>query len=309
MRLTFYGVRGSYPQPDAQMMRYGGRTTCFKITGKNGQEILIDAGNGIIPAGKDLIRGYGPKGTVGILFSHLHRDHLEGCPFFDPAYKPGWTIHMHGGHTTLLDELKKLPEATGRLSTHAKKASKARSLRGALHTLQDTTKGFFPVPLEGMPAQLCFHKIEDGKTLNGQGSLKIKPHHHVLHPQGMWAYRITQGSSIFYTGDIETRGNPSESATRKVIRAAQNASLLIGDAQYTPEEYPAHIGWGHSTYEGILRIAHYANIPRVILTHHDPNHIDTELDCLETRAQQFARDTLQSHVQVSLAREKMVLEV
>lgn len=310
MHLTFHGVRGSYPQPDVEMMRYGGRTTCLHITSAEGKHYLVDAGNGIIPAGRAIYETEGTTGKVSLLVTHLHRDHLEGFPFFRLAYEKGWNIHLYGGHTNLLEELHKLPEATGRLIPKGKKKSNAGSLRHALKTLQDTDKGFFPIPLAGMQARLYFHAVADGMPLGNGGDMHITPHYHTLHPQHMWAYSFEEfGRKLFCTGDIETSGDIRQRENRRLVRAMMHAHTLITDGQYTPEEYKSRQGWGHSTFEGVLTLADRAGVQNVILTHHDPDHTDVMLDGLEIRAQRFARDILKSRMNIHLARETMRITV
>ncbi|MBM3230499.1 MBL fold metallo-hydrolase [Candidatus Pacearchaeota archaeon] len=310
MRLIFHGVRGSYPQPDARMIQYGGRTTCLQITSAEGKHYLVDAGNGIIPAGKKMYEIEGKTGKVSLLFTHLHRDHLEGFPFFRLAYEKGWYIHLYGGHTALLEELDKLPQATGKIIQKGKTRSNAEDLRQALRTLQDTNRGFFPIPLAGMQARLYFHAVAEGIPLENEEEMHITPHYHTLHPQNMWAYAFEEhGRKLFFTGDIETTGSLKKRENNRLVRAMMHVHTLVADGQYTPEEYETRQGWGHSTYEGILTLADRAGVQNVILTHHDPDHTDAVLDGIEIRAKRYARETLKSRMNVSLARETMYREI
>ena len=75
---------------------------------------------------------------------------------------------------------------------------------------------------------------------------------------------------------------------RRHAKFMARADLVIHDAQYTPEEYPAKKTWGHSTYEYVVRIAAAAEVKRVALTHHDPGHDDRFVADIEARARALA---------------------
>src|SRR6476659_7121368 len=87
MKIKFYGVRGSLPVCGREFERYGGNTTCIKIYRENAHRIaIVDAGTGIRNLGKEIISSGISQSIINILFSHFHWDHIQGLPFFAPAY-------------------------------------------------------------------------------------------------------------------------------------------------------------------------------------------------------------------------------
>lgn len=104
LRVKFWGVRGSYPTPGVGTVKYGGNTACMEIRAGE-RSIILDAGTGIIPLGRELARTKRAH-QVMLLFSHLHHDHTQGFPFFVPAYLPNANLHIFGPdgtHESLVD--------------------------------------------------------------------------------------------------------------------------------------------------------------------------------------------------------------
>ena len=94
LRVKFWGVRGSYPTPGAETVKYGGNTASVEIRAGE-RTIILDAGTGIIPLGRELARTK-RAGEILLLLSHLHHDHTQGFPFFVPAYIPNTKLHIYG---------------------------------------------------------------------------------------------------------------------------------------------------------------------------------------------------------------------
>ena len=92
LRVRFWGVRGSYPTPGETTVKYGGNTASVEVQAGE-RTILLDAGTGIIPLGRELARTK-RAGELLLLFSHLHHDHTQGFPFFVPAYLPSARLHI-----------------------------------------------------------------------------------------------------------------------------------------------------------------------------------------------------------------------
>ena len=245
MTIRFWGVRGSIATPGESTQRTGGNTPCVEIS--YGDDLLIlDAGTGLRGLGARMLREGQRRATL--LLSHLHWDHIQGLPFFVPAYVPGHTITLAG-----------MP-----------------GLRGALD--QQMKAPCFPVGLDAMGAELRFEEL-GGAPLR-VGALEVRAAK-LNHPGGVLAYRVSVGDrSVVYATDTEHYACPDP----RLIALAQDADVLIYDAMYTEAEYPAKVGWGHSTWQAGVAVADAANVDRLVLFHHAPERSDDAVDALERKA-------------------------
>lgn len=248
MKLTFYGTRGSIPVCGANFQEYGGNTTCVAVQFQSGKLAIIDAGSGIRNLGKDIAAGkYGEQSNILMAFTHFHWDHIQGFPFFVPAYNQDQIIT---------------------LGTMGSKRSQDE-LRGIFETQMQ--ESYFPVPLSRMGATLSF--LQTGGKSVSFGSLKIEAYP-LCHPGGAMAFKfIEEDSSFVFASDVE-HINGIDSGLVEFVRGTD---LLIHDGQYTPEEYELHRGWGHSSYTHAVEVAQLAGLDKVIVTHHDPDHDDVFL--------------------------------
>jgi len=228
--VRFWGVRGSYPTPGPATVRYGGNTPCVEVS-VNGYTIILDAGTGVIPLGREMMRrskeSRAPLEAV-MLFSHLHHDHTQGFPFFTPAFVPSTRLHLLGP-----DFMNSSPKA-------------------ALDTMM--TPPFFPLHLSELNAWISFSTLRDpdllmigdsvGGIATGSASdeaahndpdlIKVRAMRSYAHPNGVLHYRIEwRGLSLVYATDTEGYVNGDQ----RLARFAQGASLLIHDAQYTDDHY------------------------------------------------------------------------
>lgn len=279
LTIKFWGVRGSYPTPGQATVAFGGNTACVEIRA-GAHTIILDAGTGIIPLGRDLARRATqekrPVQAV-LLFSHLHHDHTQGFPFFSPAYNPASRLHLFG------------PGAS------------EQALEDLLaHNQQPPA---FPVTLRDMNAAKEFRSLTepdvvlvetDGVRLTKSGAdcasgLSIRLMKSYAHPGGVYIYRIEwRGLSIVYASDTEGYVG----GDRRLISFARNADLLIHDAQYAESHYrgqmpglPATQGYGHSTPQMACELAQAAGVKQLALFHHDPNYDDATLLELESQIQ------------------------
>lgn len=263
MQVRFWGTRGSIPAPGPATMRYGGNTSCVEVRLDDGTLLIFDAGTGIRALGQVLLTEPGPVRAY-LFLSHAHWDHIQGLPFFAPAYVPGTELTILG------------PE------------------HGQL-TLEKVVSGqmqhpYFPVPMHAMAAKLTFVKLHEGSVFTLPHGATVEAAR-VNHPGCTLGYRLTaNGTVVVYTTDNEPFGDVA--ASRHLVRPsrhlalAQQADLLIQDAQYTPAEYqPIRLGWGHSTYLDALQIAQQAQVKRLLLFHHDPSHSDMEIDDIVAQCQ------------------------
>ncbi len=279
--VKFWGVRGSYPAPGAGTVKYGGNTSCVEVN-VGGHTIILDAGTGIIPLGRELVRRQNFE--LLLLFSHLHHDHTQGFPFFVPAYLPKARLHIYG------------PGGTAETVKHVLEHNQS----------SDT----FPISLRDMASNKEIQSLlesqvivwgEEGvRVLDSSPSpspeaVVIRIHKSHAHPGGVYHYRIEyQGKSIVYATDTEGYVGMD----RKLIQFARDADVLIHDAQYSDDHYygclagfPSTQGYGHSTATMAGQVAASAETGQLILFHHDPAYADDRVASQECDAQKVFPDS------------------
>ena len=263
--VQFWGVRGSIPTPGKSTVRYGGNTSCVEIRA-DGKRLIFDGGTGLQLLGKDLMKQL-PEET-SIFFTHYHWDHIQGFPFFAPAFVKGHGLHVHGA----------VPDNGGSLEKHF--------IDRVLHPNS-------PIPLAGMKADFKFHDAICGETIEvGEITLQTG---HLNHPNGAMGYRVNwNGHSVFYCTDTE---HFPDRIDENVLELARGVDVLIYDAMYTDEEYhnpkSPKIGWGHSTWQEGIKVAREAGVKLLVIFHHEPNHSDDFLDELAEKVKaEFPNSTL-----------------
>ena len=261
-KLKFYGVRGSVPVPGPDVAEFGGNTTCFHLDLLTdfegpGITVVVDAGTGIRQLGKDIAGGVIARDErILIHFTHYHWDHIQGLPFFAPAYFPDQQIVMHGPHF----------EQTGQ--PHYLKQVFAGQMRGA----------YFPLELEDMGADMRFFTDEEFVAfMHLDADVRFGYYRH-NHPGGAYSYRWDgYGRSVAICTDVEH----GERLDEDLIAFCQGVDVLVHEAQYTDEELESHRGWGHSSYTQALEVAQRAGAKQLYVTHHDPDHDDAFLRAVE----------------------------
>ena len=276
MRVKVWGARGSIPAPGPETMRYGGNTSCVQLTLLDGTVLVLDGGTGIRGLGLSLAPSQRP---LNILLTHLHLDHIQGLMFFAPMFRPQSKIVIWGPAA---------PEAS--LEDRI-----ARYISAPLS----------PVEVRELPCHPSFRETEATEWRIGSASIRAAS---VTHRGPTLGYRVeADGSSVCYIPDHEPGlGAPLTELDEEWISGlglARGASLLLHDCQYTDEEYPRHIGWGHSRLSDALVFAHRAQAERVLLFHHDPLHSDDFLDALSDRVVERAAEFGKSADWVELAKE------
>ncbi|MEW5726443.1 MAG: MBL fold metallo-hydrolase [Pseudomonadota bacterium] len=256
-KVKFWGVRGSIACPSPDHVIYGGNTSCVEITVAD-NVIILDAGTGIRALGQDLRKRGVSSATL--LLTHTHWDHINGFPFFAPAFDPNFRLRIMAGHL----------------------AGKPGGIRAVLANQMENPT--FPVPLTAMRGILNFDDFSAGESfeLFPEVMLKTAP---LRHPNGSTAYRVEHGGvSVCYVTDTEhVPGQPDEN----VLRLIEGADLVIYDSTYTDAEWPEKIGWGHSTWQEGVRLSLAAGAKRLAIFHHDPDHTDTFMEKLEDEARQM----------------------
>ena len=230
----------------------------------------------------------GAKGLRGhILISHTHWDHIQGIPFFAPLFVPGNEWDIYG------------PKGLG------------QSLREALAGQMQYT--YFPVTLDQCGAKICYHDLVEGTF--DIDDIKVSTHY-LNHPALTLGYRLeADGVAVVYASDHEPHSRMLATGQGEITgqdlghaEFVNRADLLIHDAQFTAEEYPAKIGWGHSTVEYVVELSKYAEVKRVALTHHDPFRDDDAIDRLLASIRARLREK-GSSLDVFAAVEGQVVEV
>jgi phosphoribosyl 1,2-cyclic phosphodiesterase len=266
--------------PGESTVRCGGNTPCVEV--RCGPRVIIfDAGTGIRPLGRVLERER--VQSIDLLISHLHMDHLQGFPFFTPAYQPGTRLRIH---------------VPGKSWTAPWEPFE--------HLMRESN---FPVQLSRLPAEITFAEV-DGRFRLGEVQVTTQP---VNHPGGGLSYRLEyEGRSFVYLTDHEPyrRQFPDrpDSAARDlaVMEFTRGADLVVREAQYTDEEYPEHRGWGHSTSSDAVQDALAGGVRRVALFHHDPDHDDS---FLETELARLQAAQAGAGLEIHLAREGQTIEL
>ena len=273
MQVRFWGTRGSIATPGPGTIHFGGNTSCVDVTTRGGARFILDCGTGARALGAAMMEQARGQLSATILLSHTHWDHIQGFPFFAPLFVAGNRITVCG------------PEGS------------ARSLREVLSGQMEFT--YFPVDIGQLPATITFQELGEGTHEMGGARILAQYLHH---PAMTLGYRIeADGASVVYLCDhepfAETLSHDSaprddagiaHEGDRRHARFMADAGLVIHDAQYTPEEYPAKKNWGHSTYEYAVDLAGAARVRQLVLTHHDPAHDDHFIEALEQRARGYA---------------------
>jgi phosphoribosyl 1,2-cyclic phosphodiesterase len=273
-RIRFWGVRGSIPTPGLGTIRYGGNTSCVEVRAED-EIIILDAGSGIRLLGQSLQHEFGSDPiNLSLLISHTHWDHIQGLPFFLPAYGRQNELRVFGYDGT--------------------RARLGEILAGQMET------PFFPVSMSELPGKIEIEELKEMEFQIGKVEVRAK---FLNHPGVCVGYRIfTSAGSVAYMPDNEPfeqldeqlRNRGADNTGHKykspveeradLVQFLQGTDALILDAQYTDEEYKSHIGWGHGSVSGVVSLAAAADAKRLILFHHDPNHDDALVDKIVEKA-------------------------
>lgn len=286
--VTFWGVRGSIAAPGPETVRYGGNTPCVSVT-HHGHTVILDAGTGIRKLGLALQSASGGQPLdVDLLISHTHWDHIQGFPFFVPAFVPGNHVRVYGPRS---------PDKP-----------LERVLRGQMDP------EYFPVALGDLAANVEVHEFAGQPWQIGP----FQVHAGYLHHPGVTlGFRLeAPGLTLAYATDTEpyrshlSAGRAGDAAVaefgrrcdRDLIDLIAGADVYIGDAQYFPDEYARKTGWGHTNYVDTVELALEAQVKHLVLFSHDPMHDDAKIDAKLAHCQQIVRDR-GATMQVSAAAE------
>lgn len=257
MKVRCWGARGSVPVSGPEYVRYGGDTTCIEIRSKNDAILVIDAGTGIRRLGCQLVAE--ERFDLTLIFTHTHWDHVLGLPFFKLLYNPKVHIDLYG----------------------------SRGLQGSITKLLGRVMAppLFPVPFTSLPSRI------DSRDWTGEvlmvDTLRVT-RIALSHPNLGAGYRIEEDgrSFVFLTDNELSHPHRGGRSFEEYVAFSRGADLLVHDAEYTPEEYPGRIGWGHSHIEDAARLARAAGVKTLGMFHHNQERTDDGVDELVRRCRQ-----------------------
>lgn len=277
--VRFWGVRGSIPTPGPSTVEFGGNTSCVEVRA-DGEIIVLDAGSGIRRLGLSLSREFNGKPLkLTVLITHTHWDHIQGFPFFIPAYDPENKVQILGYEG---------------------------ARKGLLGTLSSQMESpYFPVSMREMPSNIHVSELKESEFRIGNVKVQTA---FMNHPGICVGYRLTTSrGSIVYMPDHEPfqrmrshQGTKSpdlklealkfaHEQDQKIVEFMRDADLLIIDSQYDEAEYRTHVGWGHGCVDDVVALALFAKVKRLILFHHDPDHSDAQIYRMETWAREIVK--------------------
>ena len=312
MRIRFWGVRGSIPTPltpaklkskissivqrispddlesqesrerflarlpDYLFSTIGGNTACVEFQTKENCRIVFDAGTGIRSLSEEMVRARKPA-AVHLFFSHFHWDHVQGLPFFVPAFIPSTYMTFYSPDPHLKDYL----EAQMR-------------------------PPFFPVGMDAMGSHKEFVLLQGGGVRIGDVTVRYRS---MSHPGGCYSYTVEEdGRKAIYATDTEL--DPADfDRTPENEAYFRDADALIIDAQYTLGEAIEKQFWGHSSFSLAADFAASWHIKRLILFHHEPSYSDQKIDAILKSASWYLGHMEERGVEVILAREGLEFEV
>ena len=251
--VRFWGVRGAIATPGPDTAHYGGNTSCVEVD-LGQRRVVLDAGTGI----KQLAHHLNGRGAleIDLLFGHCHMDHVIGLPFFSPLYRADNRIRLWAGNL--------LPNTT---------------IEATVRSIMSPP--LFPIAVEAFKAEVQFRDFRPGDTLDLGGDIRARTGM-LNHPGGAVGYRLDCGAKIIaYITDTEHRQGELDATVLSLI---QNADLMIYDSTYTDAEYPSYVGWGHSTWQQAVRLAQAADVKKLAVFHHDPDHDDNFMRKVEAEA-------------------------
>lgn len=274
--LVFYGVRGSYPVPNKNTIKYGGNTASILIE-KDDHILILDGGTGIVNIGTYLKASKPQVKHVDLFLTHLHIDHIQGIPFFDPVFDKEFHIAIYCDNNK----------------------SKGISFQETIYSLFD--KPLSPIGQKGIKAKFDFVELDtrDPQRFNIAENFSldyIKENDHPL--SGVIIYRLNiEDNQVVYATDVETpRG-----FNGKYLEFIKGADILIHDSQYFDADYYSienpRQGFGHSTVSMAAANAVKAEVEKLFLFHYSPEYTDKDVERMLLEARKTFNNTYLSEEQ------------
>ena len=285
MYVRFWGTRGSIASPGAHTARYGGNTSCVEVRAQDGTVIVLDCGTGARELGLHLVRTLPSPLRLHLFIGHTHWDHIQGFPFFVPAFLPGAELNVYAplGFQQSLEE----------------------AMAGQMEY------SYFPVKLRDLRSRIHFTELEEGFFRVGDVLVETQ---YLNHTAPTIAYRMSsRGATVAYVTDHEPFWKSEDGilhhpGDQRHISFMRGADLAIHDAQYSHEEYAHRLGWGHSTIEYATDVSLAAGVKRLALFHHDPGRDDAAMERLEASARRRVTEC-GGVLDVFAAREGLELQI
>lgn len=314
MFIRFWGVRGSIPSPpttahyrnklrhvlklssgktfesdsdadtfiegldDSLKNLLGGNTTCVEVVANN-TRLVFDMGSGFRELGNHLLHTADPLTEMHVFISHTHWDHIQGWPFFKPAYIPKYKFNFYSPHGNFQQRLAEQQEFK-----------------------------FFPVSLNFMASRKEYMDFEPESSvvINGIKISNIELHH----PGKSYGFRVEYEGKVFVFASDSEYNNFTTSRFMRFIDFFQEADVIVFDAQYSFDQEMQRVDWGHSSAFVGVDLAIQANVKRIVLFHHDPDNDDFEILDLFKKSQLYKKDNYpESGMEIFLAREGLTFNL
>jgi len=259
-KITFWGVRGSFPTPDRDKMDFGGHTSCVSIETQE-EIVIMDMGTGMKKLGESIVSNPNSPSKINIMLSHYHWDHLIGFPMFAPLFSDKYQINIYGKKDRI-------------------------GVKDVINHMLDPI--FWPVSFNDFKADLNFYTIGDNQ-IKISDNMMIESQVH-QHPNGAFSYKVlSNDKTISYITDCEHMlGNINEN----LINFAKNSDLLIHDAHFAKEDLSNHKGWGHSSWDQAVSMAQKSKSKQLALYHYSPDYNDTKINSIESDAKKIFKQTI-----------------
>ena len=252
MHIKCWGSRGSIPVSGKQYLKYGGDTTCIQIKAQTGETVILDAGTGMRRLGNN--NDWNPAAPCYLLLTHAHWDHVAGFNFFSPLLNKDQTI-------TIQD--------------HRFAGKSVKKILGNI-----VAPPLFPISIKDFKASIRFRTDLTGSFSIGSLDIETIP---LSHPNGGYGYKIMENGRtfVFLTDNELGFTHPGGQNIDAYVRFSQDADLLFHDAEFTPDEYPRRIRWGHSEFSSVLDLASRAGVKRLGLFHINQDRSDQDVEKME----------------------------
>lgn len=247
--------------PGKDTLRYGGNTNCVTLQITQHAWLIFDAGSGIKRFAEYLATLNESSFSGKLFISHPHWDHINALPYFDPLYVQGNTLEVFCGceESVSVEQL----------------------------VFGQMQQPHFPITVKDLSANIIYHRLqEQAFNIDDIHIQTIR----LNHPGYCLGYRVDyQDKSFCYITDNEipqTYDSAFNSIReQKLVEFLRNVNVLVIDSAFTEEEYLLRIGWGHSSVNQVVALAHLANVKKVCLFHHCLNQKDQDIDAKFATAQ------------------------